>query len=67
MNYHNIQKIRDYIEHVKTLDNYWRNLLSGTVEYYEKKLIKEYHICGTHPFPNEHINYQNSINKSNTV
>ena len=40
MNYNNIEKIKDYLKQYKTLDPYLKNLLSGTYEYYEKKLLK---------------------------
>ena len=67
MNYNNIEKIKDYLKQYKTLDPYLKNLLSGTYEYYEKKLLKQYLLYGKHPYPEEYRNYQSNINKGNVV
>jgi len=71
-----VQQIKDYLEQYKKLDDYWKNLLSSTYEYYQKKLMLEYSMLEVHPYPEEynmysypddHRKHYNVINRGSIV
>ena len=62
-----IQNIKNFLEQYRKMDTYWKGLLKDTYEYYEKKLIQEYRVFATHPYPDEYKEYHNNINKLHIV